>query len=107
MAELTHVERELVALGAALGSNCVPCVEYHIPEARKAGLADGQIEEAIQLADKVRQVPARKVLRAALGLLSRAPTSGADGEGSCGQASGPGGAAAAPAGEAHESPCCA
>ena len=73
MNELTSRERELVALGAALGSNCVPCIEYHVPEARKAGLTDQQISEAIQLADQVRQVPARKVLDTALGLVGKAP----------------------------------
>ena len=62
MDELNHRERELVALGAAMGSNCVPCIEYHIPEARKAGLTDSQISGAIRLADKVRQVPVRRVL---------------------------------------------
>ena len=72
MEKLSSAERELVALGAALGSNCVPCIEYHIPEARKAGISDRKINEAIRLADKVRQVPARKVLTAALGLLSEA-----------------------------------
>lgn len=72
MEKLSSAEREFVALGAALGSNCVPCIEYHIPEARKAGISDRKISEAIRLADKVRQVPARKVLVAALGLLSEA-----------------------------------
>lgn len=71
MDTLTPRERELVALGAALGSNCVPCIEYHVPEARKAGLTDQQISEAIQFADKVRQVPARKVLDTALGMLGK------------------------------------
>jgi AhpD family alkylhydroperoxidase len=69
METLTGRDRELVALGAALGSNCVPCIEYHMPEARKAGLTDPEIKEAIQLADKVRQVPAGKVLGAALRML--------------------------------------
>jgi AhpD family alkylhydroperoxidase len=69
MNTLTTREGELVSLGAALGSNCVPCIEYHVPEARRAGLTDEQIREAVQLADKVRQVPARKVLTVALGLL--------------------------------------
>ena len=54
MDHLTPRERELVALGAALGSHCVPCIEYHIPEARKTGLSDAQISEAIRLADRVR-----------------------------------------------------
>lgn len=62
MNELNHRECELVALGAAMGSNCLPCIEYHISEARKAGLTDAQIAAVIRLADKVRQVPARKVL---------------------------------------------
>ena len=73
MNDLNQRERELVALGAALGSNCVPCIEYHIPEARKAGLTDSQISEAVRLADKVRQVPARKVLNAAMQMLPEAP----------------------------------
>lgn len=67
---LSSAERELVALGAALGSNCVPCIEHHVPEARKAGLSDRQITEAIRLADAVRQAPARKVLDTALRLVS-------------------------------------
>jgi len=72
MTDLTPRETELVALGAALGSNCVPCIEYHIPQARKVGLTDPEIHAAIQLADKVRQVPARKVLETALNLLPHA-----------------------------------
>ena len=72
MSDLTPRERELVALGAAMGSNCVACVEYHVPESRKAGLSDREIHAAIQHADKIRQVPARKTLQAALQLLSPA-----------------------------------
>ena len=78
MSDLTVRESELVALAAALGSNCVPCIEHHIPQARKAGLTDQEIHAAIQQADKVRQVPARKVLEAALNLLPRPETASAD-----------------------------
>jgi len=69
MARLSMRERELAAIGAAIGSNCVPCIEYHIAQARKVGLSDVQIFEAVRLADEVRQVPARKVLEAADALL--------------------------------------
>ncbi len=69
---LSTSEQELVALGAALAANCVPCIEHHIPAARAAGLTDDQIRAAILLADKVRQVPARKVLATAQGLLGSA-----------------------------------
>lgn len=72
MEKLTNAERELVALGAALGSNCVPCIEHHIPAARKAGLSDRRIDEAIRLADQIRQVPAKKVLAAAFDILQQA-----------------------------------
>lgn len=99
MNHLNPKERELVALGAAMGSNCVPCIEYHIPEARKAGLSDRQIRGAIRLADKVRQVPARMVLGAAVRMLPQAPGEAqTDHEGS-------GSGQAVPATGA-EAPCC-
>lgn len=66
---LSPKERELTAIGAAIASNCVPCVEYHIPQAKKVGLSESQILEAIELADKVRRVPADKVIQTACALL--------------------------------------
>lgn len=65
MDKLSPTERELVAIGASVASNCIPCVTYHIAKAKKLGLSDAQVTEAIALADKVRQVPARAVLDAA------------------------------------------
>lgn len=82
MDELSYREREFVALGAALGSNCKPCVEHHVAEARKAGLSDAQISAAIQLADAVRKVPAAKALDAALELLGERSTVQSEG-GAC------------------------
>lgn len=70
MEKLESGERELVALGAALGSNCVPCTEHHIAEARKIGFSPRQLEEAVLIADDVRRTPARKVLATALEALS-------------------------------------
>jgi AhpD family alkylhydroperoxidase len=66
---LSPRDRELTAIGAAIASNCVPCIEYHIPQARKVGLSDSQILEAVELADKVRRVPADKVIQTACALL--------------------------------------
>ena len=74
MSELNNREQKLVALGAAIASNCLPCIEYHIPEAKKAGLTDTQIKEAVQTADKVRQVPARMVLETALARIQESPS---------------------------------
>ena len=73
MSELNNREQSLVALGAALASNCVPCVEYHIPGAKKTGLTDIEIFEAVRIADKVRQVPARAVLETALAKIDTSP----------------------------------
>ena len=69
MTELTMKEKELVSLGAALGSNCVPCVTYHIRMSKKTGWSDRQIAEAIRLADQVRSVPAKQVLKTAFAQL--------------------------------------
>jgi AhpD family alkylhydroperoxidase len=65
MSQLTLRDRELVALGAALAANCIPCVEFHIPKAREAGISDSQLKEVLALAEKVRQVPAKKVMEVA------------------------------------------
>jgi 4-carboxymuconolactone decarboxylase len=73
MSELNMRQQELVALAAAIASNCVPCIEYHIPEARRAGLTDTQIREAVKIADKVRRVPARAVLKTALARIEEIP----------------------------------
>lgn len=73
MSELTFRDRELVALGAALAANCIPCIEHHVPKAREAGLSDAEIAAAIALADQIRQVPARKVLQTAQAASGTAP----------------------------------
>jgi len=78
MSGLNNREKSLVALGAALASNCVPCVEFHIPAARRAGLGDIEISQAIEIADTVRQVPARSVLETALARIDTSPEGGPD-----------------------------
>lgn len=83
MTTLSFRDRELVALGAALASNCVPCIEYHVPEARKAGLSDAEIAAAIALADKIRQVPANKVLASATATLGAATVAATATGGAC------------------------
>ena len=40
-------------------------MQFHIPKAREAGISDAELSEALALADKVRQVPAKKVLEVA------------------------------------------
>ena len=73
MAGLTERDRELVAIGASIGSNCVPCIAYHVTRAREAGLTDEQIEAAIVLAEEIRALPATLVVNTARAHLGAEP----------------------------------
>jgi 4-carboxymuconolactone decarboxylase len=86
MEELNPKERLLVAIGAAIGSNCVPCMEKLVPTSLEAGIEKKQILAAIQLADMVRRKPARKVLERSselIGMVTRAGSSEGDGAVAC------------------------
>ena len=53
---------ELVAVGAAIGCNCMPCLKYHIDKARELGVSDEDIARAVALGSKIKQTPARLIL---------------------------------------------
>jgi len=59
---LTPAVAELVAIGAAIGANCEPCLKYHYNEARKLGISRDDMVEAVKLADRVKHAPARNML---------------------------------------------
>lgn len=63
---------ELVAIGAAIASNCSPCLEYHVGKAHDLGIDDTVVRAAIQTARVVKAAPARAVLRRADELLTPA-----------------------------------
>ncbi len=65
MTVLSKRDHELVALGAAIGSNCVPCIVFHVREALDSGLSIHEIREAVESAHKLKQTPATLVLNAA------------------------------------------
>ena len=56
---------ELVAIGAAIASNCEPCFKYHYDQARKLGVSDSDMRYAVDLAQKVKDTPARAMLNLA------------------------------------------
>jgi len=58
----TEEVAELVAIGAAIASNCEPCFRFHYDKARKLGVADDDVRRAVDLAQKVKEAPARAVL---------------------------------------------
>jgi len=82
MEHLNKKEEELVALGASIASNCIPCIAYHIGEAKKTGITSEQIEEAITLAKKIKEVPAELVLNTARAHLDAQPEKGEDNQAS-------------------------
>jgi AhpD family alkylhydroperoxidase len=58
----TEQVAELVAIGAAIASNCEPCFKFHYDQARKLGVGDTDMRRAVDLARKVKETPARAVL---------------------------------------------
>lgn len=65
MSALTQREQELVAIGASIASNCVPCIAFHVGQAREAGLTEVEIEAAVALSEEIRAVPANLVVNTA------------------------------------------
>ncbi len=52
--QLEQRDKELAAIGSAIGCNCRPCVDHHIPKGREAGLSEAELAEAVATARAVR-----------------------------------------------------
>jgi AhpD family alkylhydroperoxidase len=57
--------QELVAIGAAIASNCEPCFRYHFDKARKLGVSKEDMARAVTTAKMVKESPARAVVELA------------------------------------------
>lgn len=53
--------KELVAIGAAIGGNCIPCLEWHYKKCIELGISNKEIQEAIDMAKRVKEVPIKKI----------------------------------------------
>ncbi len=62
---------ELVAIGAAIAANCEPCFKFHYDKARKLGVSDADMRRAVDLAQKVKDSPARGMQELAKRLLDK------------------------------------
>ncbi len=58
----TPAVAELVAIGAAIASNCEPCFRYHYGQAQKLGVSEKDMAHAVTMAQKVKEAPAKAVL---------------------------------------------
>ena len=67
--------RELIAVGASIAGNCLPCLRYHFAEALKAGCTPDEISEAIQLSRMVKERPMNDIYQLADDLLKRSAES--------------------------------
>ncbi|MFA3781566.1 carboxymuconolactone decarboxylase family protein [Melioribacteraceae bacterium 4301-Me] len=62
---------ELIAIGASIGGNCLPCLRYHFAEALKLGCTIHEIEEAIRIAKMIKERPINDIYNLAEDLISR------------------------------------
>ena len=62
--------KELVAIGAAIGGNCIPCFKWHYKKCRELGISDEEIKEAIKMAKTVKEIPIKKIYEVADSLIS-------------------------------------
>ena len=62
--------KELVAVGAAVAGNCIPCLEWHYKKCIELGIAKDEIKAAVELAKIIKDVPIKKISELAQTLLS-------------------------------------
>jgi AhpD family alkylhydroperoxidase len=58
---VTPAVAELIAIGAAMGASCEPCLKYHYNNARKLGVTREDMAMAVKLADRVKRAPAQNM----------------------------------------------
>ena len=62
--------KELIAIGASVTANCVPCLRFHLQQARNAGATPDEIQKAVGVGRMVRKGAAGKWDEEANALLS-------------------------------------
>ena len=67
----TDAVAELVAIGAAIASNCEPCLKFQFDKARKLGVTLEDMWSAVSIGRTVKDAPARAVLALAERFLRR------------------------------------
>jgi AhpD family alkylhydroperoxidase len=89
--EATEQVKALIALGAAIGASCEPCLQFHYDKARKLGISNETLREAPRIARKVKEASAKNISGLADRLLG-APDAVAAGKSCCGASAEAGGA---------------
>ena len=71
-AEMTEETRELIAIGAAIGASCEPCLKFHYDKARKLGVSTAAMQEAVRVGEMVKNASTKNMLKLAERLIGRA-----------------------------------
>jgi len=50
----------MIAIGASVTANCIPCIQYHVAKAREVGVTDTEIKAAVKVGKMVRKGAAQK-----------------------------------------------
>ena len=65
--ELSRLQKELIAIGISVATDCESCMQWHIEQAAEAGATQRQVLEAVEVAMEMgggrATVPARFALR--------------------------------------------
>ncbi len=65
--------KELIAIGASVTANCVPCLKFHLSKARENGATDCDIADAVRVGRIVRKGASGKWDEEARVLLGQLP----------------------------------
>ena len=57
---MNNKTKELIAIGASVTANCIPCFKFHSAKAREEGADDEEIRDAVRVGRMVRKGAAKK-----------------------------------------------
>ena len=60
--DLSDQVKELIALGAAIGTSCEPCFKFHYDKARKLGVPVEAMREAVRIGEAVKSASAKNIV---------------------------------------------
>jgi AhpD family alkylhydroperoxidase len=69
--QFTEQVAELVALGAAIAAGCEPCFKFHYDKARKLGVNNLAMQQAVEIGNMVKQASTKNMLELAGRILDK------------------------------------
>lgn len=69
--------RELIAVGTSVGAHCQPCLAYHVAKAKRMGIDENEIREAIAVGHMVEKGTMSAMKQFAAGVFAEPASAGA------------------------------